>query len=64
FFVIAAVASTPFVARTAHRLNPLQLRQRRPALLAFSISLHVLMLFICTASLVGSTYNPFLYFRF
>jgi alginate O-acetyltransferase complex protein AlgI len=28
------------------------------------IILHIVVLLICTSYLVGSTYNPFLYFRF
>jgi hypothetical protein len=28
------------------------------------IILHVIVLLICTSFLVGSSYNPFLYFRF
>ena len=29
-----------------------------------TVAYNVAMLFICTAALVGSSYNPFLYFRF
>ncbi len=35
-----------------------------PVLLSGKIILHVCVLLICTSFLVGSTYNPFLYFRF
>ena len=35
-----------------------------PVLLSGKIILHIGVLLICTSFLVGSTYNPFLYFRF
>jgi alginate O-acetyltransferase complex protein AlgI len=35
-----------------------------PVLLSSKIVLHIGVLLICTSFLVGSTYNPFLYFRF
>ena len=35
-----------------------------PVILSSKIVLHIGVLLICTSFLVGSTYNPFLYFRF
>ena len=65
FFVVAAVASTPFAARLVTRLKTTgQLTAYRPALSVLTMAVNVLLLFASTAALVGSTYNPFLYFRF
>ena len=65
FFVVAAVAATPFAARLVTRLKTTgQLTAYRPALSVLTMAVNVLLLFASTAALVGSTYNPFLYFRF
>ncbi len=64
FFALATLASTPLLATRAKGLNPLLKRRHQPLLLSVSIGLHLLLLFACTAALVGSSYNPFLYFRF
>ncbi|MBR2743618.1 MAG: MBOAT family protein [Clostridia bacterium] len=55
--VIMAIASTPLV-------KDLYLRMGETAKRAFSLAAVVLGIIVCTAYLVDSTYNPFLYFRF
>ena len=52
--VIAAIGSTPLVAKLWDRVQNQ----------AIQIAILVLGLIICTAYVVASTYNPFLYFRF
>ena len=52
--VIAALGSTPLVAKLWSRMQNKVIR----------IAVLVLGLFLCTAYVVASTYNPFLYFRF
>ena len=65
FFVVAAVASTPLAARLVARLKTTgQITTYHPALSILTMAVNVLLLFASTAALVGSTYNPFLYFRF
>lgn len=65
FFAIAFFAATPLAARLGRRLADLQHSgQRRRLITAVATGVQFLLLFVCTASLVGSTYNPFLYFRF
>ena len=65
FFAVAAVAATPLAARLVTRLKSTgQIIAYRPALSILTIAVNVLLLFASTAALVGSTYNPFLYFRF
>ena len=60
FILIAAIASTPVlnvVRRLVGKSSPLTESILR-------IVYNIVMLILCVASLVGSTYNPFLYFRF
>ena len=60
FILIAAIASTPvlnIVRRLVEKSSPLTESILR-------IVYNIVMLILCVASLVGSTYNPFLYFRF
>ena len=65
FFVIAVIAATPLARNLAKILTGLPRQDRRKRLVTWAaMAVNVLMLFVCTASLVGSTYNPFLYFRF
>lgn len=65
FIVLACFAATPVMARLGRGLVELQRRTTlRPAMTGLIIAANVLLLFTCTAALVGSTYNPFLYFRF
>ena len=52
--VIAAIGSTPLVAKLWSRVKNQVIR----------IAVLVLGLILCTAYVVASTYNPFLYFRF
>ena len=52
--IIAAIGSTPLPARLWHRFSNR----------ALQILLLILGLILCTAYVVASTYNPFLYFRF
>ena len=54
---MAGVASTPVAVTVYHRLAP-RVQQAACALLVAG------GLVVCTAYLVASTYNPFLYFRF
>ncbi len=56
-FVVAAIASTPFVKNVFNGLS-----YKVKSLL--QMVLIPIGLFLCTASLVDSTFNPFLYFRF
>ncbi len=65
FFAIAFFAATPLAARFGRRLLVLRRHTPRHSLItAFSTAVLLVLLFACTAALVGSTYNPFLYFRF
>ena len=52
--ILASVGSTPLVARLWSRVSSRGMR----------ILVLVLGLILCTAYVVASTYNPFLYFRF
>ena len=56
-FLIAIIASTPFVKNLFNKLPQKTKSVATPALI-------VLGLVVCTAYLVDATYNPFLYFRF
>jgi alginate O-acetyltransferase complex protein AlgI len=64
FFFIAGIAATPLTTGLAVRLRQSAQSLRRPVFTALAITLNLLLLFTSTAALVGSTYNPFLYFRF
>lgn len=68
FFTVAALAATPLAANLVKRVKlltkPRQQMTGRPMLTALTLAMNFLLLFFCTAALVGSTYNPFLYFRF
>jgi alginate O-acetyltransferase complex protein AlgI len=65
FFLIAIFAATPLAANLLKKTKAkLAADKWHPALSVAGISRNLLMLFACTATLVGSTYNPFLYFRF
>ena len=59
-FVLAAVLCIPWGKALWRRLGGMG----RPALAAAATAGCVLLLLACTAYLVNSTYNPFLYFRF
>ena len=60
FALILALAATPLARAAAKRIS-----ERRPALASLlTNSLAIAALVLCTAYLVDSGYNPFLYFRF
>lgn len=64
--VAAAVASTPIVSNLTKNVSRRISRKRngKEIVQAATIIFQLGVLFICVAALVGSTYNPFLYFRF
>ena len=63
FIIIAAIACAP-VAKLV-KAGIAKLKQRAPVTAPiFGTVFNVAMLILCVASLAGSTYNPFLYFRF
>lgn len=65
-FVAAAIASTPIVAELTKKITRKISRKHngREIVQAATIVFQLVTLFVCVAALVGSTYNPFLYFRF
>ena len=65
-FAFAILASTPIVKRFVEKLKySLSCRQNGGELVGVAtVIFQIVVLFICIAALVGSTYNPFLYFRF
>ena len=56
--IIAAAASTPIIRKTYNKLSDLKGFKYVEAVVA------LLVLILCTASLVNDNYNPFLYFKF
>ncbi|MBQ7047125.1 MAG: MBOAT family protein [Oscillospiraceae bacterium] len=60
FILIACIASTPIASFIKKKINALHEYAEPIASTVYNI----LMLILCVASLAGSTYNPFLYFRF
>lgn len=63
FIIIAAIACAP-VAKLV-KASIAKLKRRAPVTEPiFNTVFNVVMLVLCVASLAGSTYNPFLYFRF
>ncbi|MDL2289122.1 MBOAT family protein [Oscillospiraceae bacterium OttesenSCG-928-F05] len=64
--LICAVACTPLVQNIARRFISDFKEKKIPAGVYGSVAIvaNTVMLLLCTASLVGSTYNPFIYFRF
>ena len=56
--IIAAAASTPIIRRIYNKLSDLKGFKYVEAVVA------LLVLILCTASLVNDNYNPFLYFKF
>ena len=63
FIIIAAIACAP-IAKLV-KAGIAKLKQRAPVTEPiFNTVFNVVMLVLCVASLAGSTYNPFLYFRF
>lgn len=64
--VICVLASTPLVTIIVKKLSSV-LQKSTDGTIAVSVltfAFQAFMLFVCIACLVGSTYNPFLYFRF
>ena len=59
-FVLAAYFSTPHFKTVLDRAE----KTARPQVMACTACAYVLVFACCTAYLVDSTYNPFLYFRF
>jgi len=65
FLLIAIVAATPSVAILLGKTKEKLMRRNLHSFTTSADLLrNLLLLFACTATLVGSTYNPFLYFRF
>ena len=66
FFIIAAViACLPVAPKLRSALSRRESRIFAPGVLAVSeLVVCVVLLIVCTAMLVGESYNPFLYFRF
>lgn len=67
FFLFAYLGALPVLPGLKKLLlswQPFQGRENSPQWAAFSTTLMLLLLFLSTASLVGASYNPFLYFRF
>lgn len=58
--IICTVLSTPFIKKSLETLK----RKLGRAYYPLSTAVYIILLFISTAYLVDSTYNPFLYFRF
>ncbi|MBQ8227627.1 MAG: MBOAT family protein [Clostridia bacterium] len=65
-FVAAAVASTPLVTNLVKSFTGKlsRIKNGREIVQIITIVFQLSVMFICVAALVGSTYNPFLYFRF
>ena len=64
--VAAVIASTPLVSDAVKQIIS-RIRKRKfgkETAQILTIIFQLVTLFICVAALVGSTYNPFLYFRF
>ncbi len=64
--ITAAIASTPFAKMLVKNLKLRLIRHRggKESIQVLTIVFQLAVLFVCVAALVGSTYNPFLYFRF
>ena len=64
---VAILASTPLMRKLKLRLEPMA-HEHGAAGLVWDIALYsvvpVALLLICTACLVGDSYNPFIYFQF
>ncbi len=65
-FLLAAVAVTPFAKITTKRLMAKlsAAKHGKEVVMVVTIIFQVVTMFISICCLVGSTYNPFLYFRF
>lgn len=56
--IVSAITSTPLISKLYHKINS------KPILYAIDNAGCVLALLLCTAALVSSDYNPFLYYKF
>lgn len=56
--IIAAITSTPLISKLYHKIKS------KPVLYVLDNACCILALLLCTASLVSSDYNPFLYYKF
>ncbi|MCQ2472394.1 MAG: MBOAT family protein [Clostridia bacterium] len=65
-FVVAIIAVTPLMSILSKKLKKFAKRYKhgKEIVQIFTIVFQVAVLFISVCCLVGSTYNPFLYFRF
>jgi len=63
---VAIIACYPIFNRLEKLYGMISISNKAPQYAAFGLilSFNIILLIICTASLVGSSYNPFLYFRF
>ncbi len=64
--IICLIGATPIFSNIAHRFMLDFSKRRIPGWFysASAITYNTAMLFLCTVSLIGSTHNPFIYFRF
>ena len=66
FLIIAALGCTPVLPALKNLVSE-KLKESRYKELVFDVLhpvVNLVLIFLCTAFLVGKTYNPFLYFRF
>lgn len=56
--IVAAITSTPLISKLYHKIKS------KPVLYVIDNAGCVLALLLCTAALVSSDYNPFLYYKF
>lgn len=56
--IVSAITSTPLISKLYHKIKS------KPILYAIDNAGCVLALLLCTAALVSSDYNPFLYYKF
>lgn len=56
--IVSAIASTPLISKLYHKIKS------KPILYVIDNAGCVLALLLCTAALVSSDYNPFLYYKF
>lgn len=62
--IVALILSTPLLQTGAQRFAKVFPRLGKRIALAGAPVLQIMILFLCTVLLVGSSYNPFLYYRF
>lgn len=66
--IISAIASTPVVAFIKKNIdsmgNRVQLPHFQTIRMTFVAVVNLAIIFLCTTSLIGQSFNPFLYFRF